>query len=671
MDADSGGLIAQMFPGGNRPRSGQRNVAGWYSAFNPWTWALTINSTEVDPTFAYGLGAASAGGLPAIYGVDLAWQNNGTAILYNQQSPFGVNGDDDAILCQGTGGAGDSCDMFECGLTDWNVRQSDIHLEVLFQYNHAAGGAGLLLGKKNAAGVVGWDLRTGSSGQVVFYTSNTTHISLARTGFVAGNWYYISIFINRDEGSTDGSRMFRNGDTGGSGVDFSAHDADLNPSDAVGGLGGADTGTYANACKIGMVAMHLSTDWFQDGAAGPAEWADIHKERYWRLCGILPQIAPSGDELPTFTRSTTKYFHRSSQTSGTTVHLGGAGLLVIDDDGLAIHAAATNLNDDSDCSGWTKLDAGDVLNDDAVDSPMGVTQATTLVADSTDGNHYLGPKAPTFTAAQHVCWALVKKGAVDFWAMIFGSTVSEGKYFDLANGTVEGDWGSTPDASGIIDYGSDWYLCYIVSTLPAGATNVYVGPAAADGDLTFAGDGAAVSVNIAHVQVELGNYPTPPIVTAGATATRNADALTLHADIAAALNTAGQGTVECEFKLPNADITTAGRLFYLSDGTASSRVDLLVASADQEVEIYISDNGVQQYWFDCGSDVSDGAWHKVSVAWRSGRVSLIVDGTAQSSDAAGTIPSNLTSIYIGSFIGSSAFLNGHIRNLRIFDRPLH
>jgi hypothetical protein len=655
--ADSGGLIASMFPGGNRPRSGQRNNAGWWSAFNPFTWALTINSTTVSPTLAYlasGL-LSGTGDWPALYGGSTGYLSlQAGSPTYSRNALLGVNGDDLTVQGDGTAYWAAAGNAFA------DITTEDIVAEMVVRITDTVINPRIF--DKRGAGN-GYTCYGTNTGPVAFYMDDGTGtVNVVTATLTDGMLAHMVVFIDR----SGYGQWYVQGAASGAAVDVSGAALSITKATPF-TIAATATGTFPYESDIQLVALWKSAAWLDTHLQ-----AAVAQEMYWRRCGILPQLAPSGDELPTFTRSTTRYFHRTSQTTTPMLHLGGAGLLVVDDDGVLIEGAATNLCLQSQRFHVTWAPVRASVTQDAATAPNDTATADAIHEDATAANtHYIYQNL-TFVDGTEYCISVWAKAANRDWLFMYVTRtgVDVYCYFDLSNGTATP--AATCNNSGVIDYGNGWYRCWMTFDADTdGAQPLYLFAAESNGDYTFDGLDQD-SIYVWGAQQETAAYPTSYIETTISSGTRNADVLDLHADIAAALNTAQQGTVECEIKIPDQDYPASGYVFEVSDGTANNRIVGYVSVTGDEAYTYVIDGGVLQANAGTGGDIVDGSWHKFSMAWQTNRISLKVDDVAGAVDTSCTIPTGLTQMRIGSRIISGGIpLNGWIRNLRIYDRPLY
>jgi hypothetical protein len=158
-----------------------------------------------------------------------------------------------------------------------------------------------------------------------------------------------------------------------------------------------------------------------------------------------------------------------------------------------------NGNDFS-ASTWTKLDtARDVVTAYAAANPWdGKTTACSVAAYTSNVAHGVTGTV-TMTAAKYNISVYAKKGASAFdWLYLADNTLSASCYFDLDAG-VKGTASSC--AGEIVDVGGGWYRCSITVTGTAAAHTLQIGPAQADTDNAFAGDGSTVDCYLWGAQV--------------------------------------------------------------------------------------------------------------------------------------------------------------------------
>lgn len=166
--------------------------------------------------------------------------------------------------------------------------------------------------------------------------------------------------------------------------------------------------------------------------------------------------------------------------------------------------------------------------------------------------------------------------------------------FDLAAGTVVGTAGSTYTnlSATMTPLGDDWYLCTLTATVVGtDFVQAVVGPT--DSTLPVAGWEAASAVLsdcfLSDVQVEVGAFATPPIVTTGTAVTVNGNQQVISG-LGTQLATGVEGLVQLvDLQSGSA---SAERFFEINDGTSSNRIVFLQTAT--QVQLIVTASGVAQ-----------------------------------------------------------------------------
>lgn len=83
-----------------------------------------------------------------------------------------------------------------------------------------------------------------------------------------------------------------------------------------------------------------------------------------------------------------------------------------------------------------------------------------------------------------------------------------GKYFDILNGTVLGNFVAATDSAGIEDVGDGWFRCWIAKVMTATPHKIQIYVANTATTYVFAGT-TSQGIYIAGAQVEPGTIPGP------------------------------------------------------------------------------------------------------------------------------------------------------------------
>ena len=228
----------------------------------------------------------------------------------------------------------------------------------------------------------------------------------------------------------------------------------------------------------------------------------------------------------------------------------------IDKDGsILLEPARTNLflwSEDFGAATWTKTNSS--ISTNVTEAPNGVITADKLEssADQTAGV-LIRAIGTTSVGLDYTTSLYVKAEEATFIQIAYGSGVVAGNpraNYNLSNGTIE-----TVDAgieAGIEKLNDGWYRIKATSTAASSTFNVFISIIQSGTDTRTqantwnSGDG----LYIWNAQLEEGSYPTTPIKTEGATATRLVD------------------DVNTTFGTPFA-VTTQGTFFYSLKGLES------------------------------------------------------------------------------------------------------
>jgi hypothetical protein len=234
--------------------------------------------------------------------------------------------------------------------------------------------------------------------------------------------------------------------------------------------------------------------------------------------------------------------------------------------------------------------------------------------------------------------------------------------FDLQLGTISATGSVSADTNrtaSIENYGNGWYRCRLTATCNAGGSAgsafALISSSGSTRTLSFSGTTTDILYGWG-AQLETGSIATSYIPTTTASATRNAEVITLSGAVSGCIGQT-QGTIYAEFEIRSD--TTTRRLFALSDGTQTNRVFLYYTSNALRAQIQ-------------GTSISLGdpaaGYHKVAFAYQqsgvSGTLFASLDGGAVVSGTSAAFPASLTDINIGKIettAASSSFWNARIR----------
>jgi hypothetical protein len=178
----------------------------------------------------------------------------------------------------------------------------------------------------------------------------------------------------------------------------------------------------------------------------------------------------------------------------------------------------------------------------------------------------------------------------------------------------------------------------------------------------------AVGLGIAFAapQVELGSIPTSFIPTTTASATRNAEVISLSGVVSGCIGQT-EGTLYAEVNLT--EWTNGKRIFAISNGTQDNRITFLINSTNR-IRALVTQAGATQADINTSTGLTNGIY-KIALAYAANDFVLYVNGTQIGTDTNGTVPA-CTDVYVGKIETSSTIsqLNDRIRAVALYTTRL-
>jgi len=331
-------------------------------------------------------------------------------------------------------------------------------------------------------------------------------------------------------------------------------------------------------------------------------------------------------------------------------------------EGYLVESDGTNLqtkSEELDHSDWTKSELT-VSADNAV-APDGNTTMDLMIPSANDTAHTFVQLESVTSGTDYVQSVYVNSGGYDF-IQITGSTgfASEWVNFDLTDGTV-GDSSISTGTTAIKDMGGGIYRCSLslpaTSTTTGGMLVAVYSTDVASRLATFTGD-ASSGVNGWGAQFETGTSPSSYIATTAAPVTRLADNLSIDSD---------------NIPAPTADYSISFEFDYREAKTGE--VPFLFSVVGETTRRIITNNSnLLKFNHVTNADSSstlDSATHSMVGVRAAGVHTLYIDGVQDDTATPGTVTGTKTSIQIGrDGTTQTRYLNGHIKNLKIFDKAL-
>ncbi len=631
--------------------------------------ALTINGTTVTPDFRYTGGDADLTNWDADgYGETLTYTKVSTDLSINQGSP-GLGSTDDSVGIPGNVG-GSYYTGSSSAIGDVDVSAEDWVLEALLRPSRT--GTRTVASKLHVTGAInGWEFQDqlGVLRWTIFSSGTAANLE-ATTNAPAGAWIHIIIFGNEDGSAA----MYLNGSLEDT-VVVSTLGATAS-SDALTMFARAENKSLAGACGLAYISLWTS----------PAGWLDTHlqatvaADRFHAYAGTKARIA-RGDPVPTaWSRASTAMLRKRSAANVTKLYEVGAGwprVEDIDDStgtqlvGYLAEEARTNtlLQSEDVATTWTEVDATDTQSLNAIAAPDGATTMDGNIGSTTDGEHGF-TQAITMTAATWTCSTFAQQGDQTHLYLSDNTVATATGYFDLTDCTA--DTIGAAATGGCEDYGNNKCRCFITFTGTAAAHTVAVQSAAADGDNTFAGDGATINTYFWGMQCEAGEHPSSYIPTTTGSVARAADVLRYEglANVGG-VGSNQAGAVTAQFLIANFDAASSQFIWSLSDGGVSAdRIQQFIGGAGDRAWFYgqSTEDGAHVSIADTTTDVVDGTAHTFHSTWRADDFRVYVDGASEGTpDTVAPNPADdLDQLHIGSDHNNGQIANGNISKVTIY-----
>lgn len=399
----------------------------------------------------------------------------------------------------------------------------------------------------------------------------------------------------------------------------------------------------------------------------PALVLDYENDRY-----MADAVASDFDTLHTFARASTATYRDSSGV----IQTAASGVQRLDHDkdgnplGLLMEEARTNeltRSQELDHSDWNKINA--TISTDATTAPDGTLSADKLGDNGATGTNVVEVRrnVTVSTSTSYALSVFVKKDQLDWFAIRvddFTTPALSDAYFDLNNGVL-GTVSAGFNDSGIEDYGSGWYRCWVTFTTDAADTvgKIQLAVAEADGDLIVDLDGTS-SIFLWGAQLEQGAFPTSYIPTTTVAVTRAAETATIPTS-AFGYNSS-VGTLLSEFFKSKAQ---AGVVCSLNAGVSTAnRIEMVYRTNGLNIAESIA-VGVTLARFDTAITLDVAS--KLAIAAKNSDHGCAHDGsgiTATTTNA-GALAA-VTQLTIGHYDGQASSINDHIRSIAYYPERL-
>lgn len=312
--------------------------------------------------------------------------------------------------------------------------------------------------------------------------------------------------------------------------------------------------------------------------------------------------------------------------------------------GLINEEASTNLWPYSDALGtssWTNVTVADNVDG----------TADKIVPTATLGAHNVSRTVMTVGQPGTVSIDAKADGCNFLYLQPNGAVAANIVWFDLVNGTI-GTKGANLSGYSIapVPNRPGYYRCSAsVANVTSGLC--YIGVSQADGNNSWSGDGVS-GILVSRCQVEAKAYPTSPIPTNGASASRGAETTTVPTQ---GLLTPQAGTVSILAYVAGDLLGTSvatHNLYDCASGPSTNRIAIYKAGGLWVARI-VGGSGTAQ---NIAPSVSlPVGWHWFTLAWSAGNMEFWIDAVSRGTQAAPALPSSLHSVeQIGAAFNATA-----------------
>ena len=315
---------------------------------------------------------------------------------------------------------------------------------------------------------------------------------------------------------------------------------------------------------------------------------------------------------------------------------------------------------------WTKTNINtSSSNFNLTTSPDGSINADKLVADTTNGEHKIDRIETVTNGATVALSVFVKKAEYEF-CCLYEVNSNKGKFFDLSNGTIGGDFSGTPISSKIESFVNGWFRISITTTVPSTSARWVLYVCNTISNTSFAGDNSK-GIFVWGTQLEEGAFETSYIpATSTAGVTRTVDTCN-SAGNSTIINTS-EGVLFAEIAALANDSSL--RDISVSNGS-TDRILLSYLNSSNRIAMQFIDGGASQFTlqFD-GATITN--FNKIAIKYKSSDYALWVNGSERDTNTSHTNAlAGLDRIDFdrGDSVGAAHFF-GKCKQLMYFDTIL-
>jgi hypothetical protein len=490
-------------------------------------------------------------------------------------------------------------------------------------------------------------------------TVNTLHIAF-QAATLNGQAYAFSVFAKK--GTAD--FVFLRGSDG-----TSARQAWFNL--ATGAVGTVETNITASITDVGngwyrcvgvwSISSSASTNYSVgiSEANGVSSYAGTSKDIYvWGA--QLEQRSAVTAYTPTTTQPITNYVSQL-QTAASGVARFDHNPITDESLGLLIEEQRANLclQSENFATTWTTSQASITTN--TVIAPDGTLTGDKLVEDTATSIHVV-QQVISFTTGTTSSFSVYVKAAERTRINIQAATSATfgiSANFDLSNGTVIS---AILGSASIQSVGNGWYRCTATgASTQTASTNIRINLISSGTTVSYTGNGYS-GVFLWGAQLEAGAFPTSYIPTVASQVTRSRDDASMTGANFSSWYNQAEGTVYSEYSARN-----GGRAFMFDDGSTNNRFEIRFTSNTSQLSSWSGNiQQISSLFAPTATGLPEGVMLKASAGLLLNDAATTANGVSPGVDTSCLMPLALSRAFLGSFQGTSTFLNGHIRKLSYY-----
>ena len=379
---------------------------------------------------------------------------------------------------------------------------------------------------------------------------------------------------------------------------------------------------------------------------------------------------------PTFTRASTATFVGSNgliQSAAINEARFDHDPITLACKGLLIEESRTNLALQSETfplPTWVKTNVTTSAN--AIASPSGTVTADTLIEDTATSFHYISQQFAKAASSLTYSFSVYYKNASGTrtvaLALTNGTTSGKAAIFTTSgtvtatNVNIGGGVGFTFVSASVESVGNGWYRASIVVTSDTSTrldAVVYLNNSTT---VINSYTGNLSSVYLWGAQLELGSFPTSYTPTTTASVVRSADVCSITGSAFSGFWNPSEGTLF-------ASGVTRGYPVMASSGANSNQIAIFRNPSPLYMRFDVANGGAYTAQI-ISATIADGSFNKTIGSYATNDARAAFNGTLGTADTTVTVPSNLTTLNIGSQSLGASSHNGHIAAIRYFKKRL-